>query len=156
MGSRRASEDVCQKRKRLGQPPNRFIREIPVPAFVTARRRNDCFGPTAFLLRRVRKATFAKAGCRSMILGPMISRSRILHQKSATAAVVSDPCPAPSLACSEEQQSKSRREEAAMPGQPVRARARFRNVPQRFTLENRRLPLTLPQSFSRHKNSRFR
>jgi len=40
-----------------------------------------------------------------------------------------------------------------MPGQPVRARAHYRNVPRRFTLENRRLPLALPQSFSRPRNA---
>jgi hypothetical protein len=36
-------------------------------------------------------------------------------------------------------------EEAATPGQPARAFARFRNVPRQFTLENCRLPLALPQ-----------
>jgi hypothetical protein len=43
-------------------------------------------------------------------------------------------------------------EEAATPGQPVRARAHFWNVPRQSTLENRRLPLALPQSFGKIRN----
>src|ERR1700716_970378 len=47
-------------------------------------------------------------------------------------------------------------EEAATPGQPVHAYAHFRNVPRQFTLENRRLPLALPQSSGEPRNlSRF-
>jgi hypothetical protein len=47
-------------------------------------------------------------------------------------------------------------EEAATPGQPVHAYAHFRNVPRQFTLENRRLPLALPQSSGELRNlSRF-
>jgi hypothetical protein len=42
-----------------------------------------------------------------------------------------------------------------MPGQPDRACARFRNVPWRFTLENRQLPLALPRSFSRLRSPTF-
>ena len=43
-----------------------------------------------------------------------------------------------------------------MPGQPARAYAHFWNVPRQFTLENRRLPLTLPQSSGKFRNlSRF-
>jgi len=44
-------------------------------------------------------------------------------------------------------------EEAATPGQPVRACARFWNIPRQFTLENYRLPLALPQSFGELRNS---
>jgi hypothetical protein len=48
-------------------------------------------------------------------------------------------------------------EEAATPGQPVHACAYFLNVPRQFTLENRRLPLALPQSSGELRNlSRFR
>lgn len=36
-----------------------------------------------------------------------------------------------------------------MPGQPSPRLCAFPECPQRFTLENRRLPLALPQSFSR-------
>ena len=36
-----------------------------------------------------------------------------------------------------------------MPGQPVALARVFWIVPRRFTLENRRLPLALPQSFSK-------
>jgi hypothetical protein len=41
------------------------------------------------------------------------------------------------------------------PRLPVRARARHRIVPRRFTLENRRLPLA-PRSFGKIRSSRFR
>ena len=44
-------------------------------------------------------------------------------------------------------------EEAATPGQPVRARPRFLDSPRKFTLENHRLPLALPQSFGKFRNS---
>ena len=44
-------------------------------------------------------------------------------------------------------------EEAATPGQPVRAYARFRNVPRQFTLENYRLPLALPQSSGKFRKA---
>jgi len=40
-----------------------------------------------------------------------------------------------------------------MPKATSRACARFWSVPQRFTLENRRLPLALPQSFGKLRNS---
>ena len=38
-----------------------------------------------------------------------------------------------------------------MPGQPVALARVFWNVPRRFTLENRRLPLALPQSFGKRR-----
>jgi hypothetical protein len=44
-------------------------------------------------------------------------------------------------------------EEAAMPGQPVALARVFWNVPRQFTLENRRLPLALPQSSGKLRNS---
>jgi hypothetical protein len=44
-------------------------------------------------------------------------------------------------------------EEAATPGQPVALARVFWNVPRQFTLENRRLPLALPQSFGKLRNS---
>jgi hypothetical protein len=40
-----------------------------------------------------------------------------------------------------------------MPGQPVRACARFLDSLRQFTLENHRLPLALPQSFGKLRNS---
>ena len=40
-----------------------------------------------------------------------------------------------------------------MPGQPVALARVFWNVPRRFTLENRRLPLALPQSSGKLRNS---
>jgi hypothetical protein len=44
-------------------------------------------------------------------------------------------------------------EEAATPGQPVALARVFWSVPRQFTLENRRLPLALPQSFGKLRNS---
>jgi hypothetical protein len=55
------------------------------------------------------------------------------------------------LSCFEKQKG----EEAATPGQPVRARARCLESPRQFTLENHRLPLALPQSFPSQELSRF-
>ncbi len=40
-----------------------------------------------------------------------------------------------------------------MPGQPVALARVVWNVPRRFTLENRRLPLALPQSFGKLRKS---
>ena len=42
-----------------------------------------------------------------------------------------------------------------MPGQPSSRSRAFPECPQRFTLENRRLPLALPQSFSRLRSLTF-
>src|ERR1700686_5858611 len=56
------------------------------------------------------------------------------------------------LSCSE----KQKREEAATPGQPGRARARCLESPRQFTLENHRLPLALPQSFASPGTLTFR
>ena len=44
-------------------------------------------------------------------------------------------------------------EEAATPGQPVALARVFWSVPRQFTLENRRLPLALPLSFGKLRNS---
>jgi hypothetical protein len=44
-------------------------------------------------------------------------------------------------------------EEAATPGQPVALARVFWIVPRQFTLENHRLPLALPQSFGKLRNS---
>ena len=40
-----------------------------------------------------------------------------------------------------------------MPGQPVALARVFWSVRRRFTLENRQLPLALPQSFGKLRNS---
>ncbi len=40
-----------------------------------------------------------------------------------------------------------------MPGQPVALARIFWSVPRQFTLANRRLPLALPQSFGKLRNS---
>jgi hypothetical protein len=70
----------------------------------------------------------------------------------ATAAVANGPI-LPRGTSSVEPAPKNRiEEEAATPGQPV-AHARFWNVPQRFTLENRRLPLAQPQSSDKLRKS---
>jgi hypothetical protein len=94
---------------------------------ITAKQRNDRFSPTA--LEVMPSAAFAEASCRFVIF-----RSRSINRRSGQRS-----CPAP----------KSRlEEEAATPGQPVRACARFLDFPPaQFTLQNHRLRLTLPQSF---------
>jgi hypothetical protein len=100
---------------------------------ITAWRRNDRFSPTA----PQRSAAFAKASCRFVI-----SRSRTRKPCGGQR-----PCPA---RCSRATCRVG--EEAAMPGQPVALARVFWNVPRRFTLENRRLPLALPQSFGKLRN----
>jgi hypothetical protein len=91
-------------------------------AFVTARRRNDRFGPTALASRRVASATFAEAGCRSARSCESRIRNRCGGQRS---------CPA-----REEQEGRR----PLCPGNQPRLRA-CPDVPRQFTLENHRLPL---------------
>jgi len=71
--------------------------------------------------------------CRSQL--PIRHPSITSHQPSQWPAI---------LSCSEEQIGGRRPQR---PGNPVRACARFMDFPRQFTLENHRLPLTLPQSF---------
>jgi len=54
---------------------------------------------------------------------------------------------------SEELSNEQVWEEAATPGQPVALARVFWMIPRQFTLENRRLPLALPQSSGKHRNS---
>src|ERR1017187_2041684 len=72
-----------------------------------------------------------------------VADSSSCDHELAALAVASGP------SCSEEQVE----EEAAMPRATSRACARFWSVPRRFPLENRRLPLALPQSFGKLRNS---
>jgi hypothetical protein len=122
--------------------PDRIRTWFPA-CLVTAGRRNDRFSPSALAT----SAAFAKASCRFAIARPKILRSLTGNRCGGQR-----PCPAP-LLHSEERRAISEREEAATPGQPVRACALFWNVPRRFTLENHRLPLALPQSFGEIRNS---
>jgi hypothetical protein len=87
--------------------------------------RNDRFSPTA--LRKECRV------CRSRL---PIRDLAIMHPQPLRRPTA--------LSYSEEQEG----EEAATPGQPVCACARFWNVLRRFTLENRRLSLALPQSLA--------
>lgn len=97
---------------------------------ITAWRRNDRFGPTA-LPKECRI-------CQSQL--PVRHLAITNRQPLRWPAVR----PAP----------KSRvGEEAAMPGQPVALARIFWSVPRQFTLANRRLPLALPQSFGKLRNS---
>ncbi len=112
--------------------PTAFVRGF-LRCLITAWRRNDRFGPIALPLSRATSATFAKASCPFVI-----SRSR-----TGKPAVASGP------SCFRSKSNEQVGEEAAMPGQPVALARVFWNVPRRFTLENHRLPLALPQSFGK-------
>jgi len=103
-------------------------------AFVTARRRNDRFGPTALASRRVASATFAKAGYRSARPCESRIRNRCGGQRSGPAH--------------EEQEGRR----PLCPGNQPRLRA-CPDVPRQFTLENHRLTLASPQSFSEFGNA---
>jgi hypothetical protein len=94
-------------------------------AFVTAGRWNDRFSPTA--------------------LEGVPHLPKLIADPDLAIKYRQPPRWPAALSCSEEQDLG---EEAATPGQPVRARARFWMIPRQFTLENHRLPLALPQSFS--------
>ena len=89
----------------------------------------------------------------------MILRSKDLaikrscHHKPATAAVASGPVPAPSFLLQRASSNEQVGEEAATPGQPVALARVFWSVRRRFTLENRRLPLALPQSSGKLRNA---
>jgi len=102
---------------------------------VTAWWRNDCFSPTAL----------QKECCICQSQSP-VRHLTITNPQPFT--VASGPSPA---FCFKEQ--RARGEEAATPGQPVALARVFWSVRQRFTLENRRLPLALPQSFGKRRNS---
>ena len=100
---------------------------------ITAWRRNDRFSPASLALFQATSVAFAKASCPFVI-----SRSR-------SGKLCGGQRPVP-VRCSRATHRVG--EEAAMPGQPV-ALARSLEVPRRFTLENHRLPLALPQSFGK-------
>jgi len=82
--------------------------------------------------------------CQSAVAG-----SSSCDHQPAIAAVASGPFLLPA---SKKQESEVG-EEAATPGQPVALARVFWSVPRQFTLENRRLPLALPQSFGKLRNS---
>jgi hypothetical protein len=91
-------------------------------------------------------AAFAKASC--------ASRSR---DRAATAADGQRPCSCRLNSAPKSPPSKTGMgEEAATPGQPAALSRSSEVVPRRFTLENHRLPLALPQSFGKLRTSRFR
>ena len=83
--------------------------------------------------RSRRSAAFAKTSREFVIL-----RSRTCSFNGASGP----------MSCSEKQVG----EEAATPRQPVALARVFWSVPRQFTLENRRLPLALPQSFGKLRN----
>ena len=62
---RRPRAQIKNKNAARASHPDRICFVGSRSAFVTARRRNDRFGPTALASRRVASATFAEAGCRS-------------------------------------------------------------------------------------------
>ncbi len=108
---------------------------------VTAWRRNDRFSPTALLLSRASECRV----CQSEL--PDSSILAITNWQPP--AVASGPVLLLPLRRATEQVG----EEAATPGQPVALARVFWNVPRRFTLENHQLPLALPQSFGKLRNS---
>jgi len=114
--------------------PDRIGRGFLLLPFVTARRRNDCFSPTALPLSRSEE-------CRICQKPVALRRSR-----DRAAQLLRWPAALPVL-------SNRRGEEAAMPGQPARAHARFWDVPRRLTFVNHRLPLALPQSSGQFRNA---
>jgi hypothetical protein len=131
----RALAPGCPKKSNAvpGQPPGTASYVVSCSAFVTAGRRNDRFGPST--LRRA--SHLPKPSC----------RSATLRSRTCNCCGGQRPCPAP---------KSGKGEEAATPGQPV-AHPRSWSVPRRFTLENHRLPLALPQSLGKlRKHSRFR
>ena len=85
-------------------------------------------------------ATFAEASCRFTI-----SRSQTRQPLRWPAALF--------LLQSASKSNAKVGEEAATPGQPVALARVFWSIPRRFTLENRRLPLALPQSSGKLRNS---
>jgi hypothetical protein len=137
---RRSAKSTAKKQMRPGPATQTaFVRGF-LYRLVTAWWRNDGFGPTAF-----------PKECR-ICQSPVAASSSCDHE-TATAAVSSGPScsllPAP--------KSKEARERGGGGGRNARATsracARYLEVRRRFTLENRRLPLSLPQSFGEHRNA---
>jgi hypothetical protein len=99
------------------------------------RRRHDCSSRTNVLASEARNARlFAEAGRRFAIVGSR-ARNRCAGQQ---------PCLA---------HSSKAKEEAATPRQPVALARAPGGFPRRSALEERRLPLALPQSSGRVRNS---
>ena len=118
-----------KKQMRPGQPPDRIRTWIPAPTSSPLGG-----GMTALARQRSRRsAAFAKTSREFVIL-----RSRTCSFNGASGP----------MSCSEKQVG----EEAATPRQPVALARVFWSVPRQFTLENRRLPLALPQSFGKLRN----
>jgi hypothetical protein len=132
---------------RPSQPPDRIVRGF-LCRLVTAWRRNDRFSPTALPLplsrtRSKRSAAFAETSCQ-----PAILRSRTCNRCGGQR-----PCSCSGFLLQRAESKERVGEEAATPGQPVALARVFWSVRRRFTLENRRLPLALPQSSGKLRNS---
>ena len=93
---------------------------------ITAKQRNDRFSPTA--LEVMPSAAFAEASCRFVIF-----RSRSINRRSGQRS-----CPAPKSRLGRRPQR---------PGNQFALAHVFWISHRQFTLQNHRLPLTLPQSF---------
>jgi len=122
-----------QKNTKCGPASHRtaFARRIPCFCLVTAGRRNDRLGPTALPLEH--------RFCRSQLP---------IRDLAITSPQLSGGQQALVLLLRTGRGGRPQR-----PGNQFRACTRFRNVPRRFTLKNRRLSLALPQSFSRLRNA---
>jgi hypothetical protein len=117
--------------------PTAFVRGF-LFCLVTARWRNDRFSLTALA---------QSAECRRCL-----SQLPIRHLATTNLQPLRRPAalgPAPCFLLQRARSKEQAGEEAAMPGQPVALARVFWSVPRRFTLENRRLPLALPQSFGK-------
>jgi hypothetical protein len=147
-GKTRAEKTKCRKTNAARPATGPHCSWIPaLPCHRMAA--DDRFGPTALSLFRTTSAAFAKATCRFMILRSTdlaIKRSR--DHEPATPAAASGPVPLPAPKSQERDGGGGRNARATS-----RAHARFLEVLRQFTLENRRLPLALPQSSGKLRNS---
>jgi len=132
---------VASKKQMRSGPATQtaFVRGFLL-GLVTAWWRNDCFSRPALQ----KSAAFAEADCRFVIV-----RSRTCNRCGGQRVLSCSLLPA--------QKNKEQRagwgRKAATPGQPVALARVFRYVLRRFTLESRRWPLALPQSFGELRNS---
>ncbi len=115
---------------------------------VTAGRQNDRFSPATLPLSRTkRRLGLSELPIRHLAMTKM----QPLRRPAALSSLFAR-CSLLRKAKSNEPRAESG-EEAATPGQPVALARVFWMIPRQFTLENRRLPLALPQSSGKHRNS---
>lgn len=131
---------------RSGQPPDRIVRGLPL-----VRHRLAATDNRRMIASARQRPLEPPHGVSSHAVSPRTPHllkpvARSPQDRAQQLSRNQQPLPAP-----EEQVGGGGRNARA----PSRAYARTWNVPRRFTLENRRLPLT-PRSFGKLRNSRFR